>query len=107
MSPLSYSKNTGFSGELRFKSSSDAVAIASSRSGSGGTVVGSGAGAGGAGGRVDVPEGPAGGDGIGRATGGLFLWQPATKSAARIRAGTADLRIMKFLIDSGRWTSWA
>src|SRR5262245_46223060 len=77
---LSYSKNTGFSGELRLRSSSEAEAIASSRTGSGGTTVGSATGSGGAGGRelplVDVV--PGGGGGIGRATGGVFLPHAAT-----------------------------
>src|SRR5206468_9677003 len=48
---LSKSKKTGLSGELRFRSSSDADEIASSRTGSGGTTVGSATGSGGAGGR--------------------------------------------------------
>src|SRR3954454_6202568 len=49
---LSNSKNTGFNGEFRFRSSSDAEEIASFGTGSGGTLVGSTAGFGGAGGRV-------------------------------------------------------
>ena len=51
ISLLSYSKNSGFNGELRLMSSSDADAIASSLTGSGGTMVGSATGSGGAGGR--------------------------------------------------------
>src|SRR5262245_18668160 len=71
---LSSSKKTGFSGELRFKSSSDADAIASLGTGSGGTIVGSRTGVGGAGGRFAVVGSVVvGGGGVGRATGGAFL----------------------------------
>src|SRR5580704_6350021 len=75
ISLLSYSKNTGLSGELRLMSSSEADAMRSSRSGSGGTMVGSATGSGGAGGRppVDGDEGGAApGGGIARATGGFL-----------------------------------
>src|SRR5439155_23880121 len=76
---LSKSKKTGLSGELRFRSSSDADEIASSRTGSGGTTVGSATGSGGAGGREAgvVVLGGAGG-GIGRAIGVCFLAHAAT-----------------------------
>src|SRR5438093_7123665 len=72
---LSNSNITGFSSELRLRSSSDADAIVSSRTGSDGTMVGSLTGSGGDGGR---PVGEDGGGGIGRATGPGFLWQAAT-----------------------------
>src|SRR5579862_6864865 len=72
MSLLSRSKKTGFIGELRFRSSSDADEIGSSWTGSGGTTAGSATGSGGAGGRVaGVVD--AGGGGVGRTTGGGFL----------------------------------
>src|SRR5262245_20845128 len=72
-SSLSYSKNTGLSGEFLLMSSSDADAIASSRTGSGGTIVGTGTGVGGAGGGGVDDEG-GGAVGKGRTTGALFLW---------------------------------
>src|SRR5436190_8292621 len=81
-SALSYSKKTGWSGELRFRSSSDAEAMRSSRAGSGGTTVGSAAGSGGAGGRCAGAV-VAGGGGIGRATGGVFLPHPANITIER------------------------
>src|SRR5262249_3754832 len=65
---LSSSKNTGLSGDVLFRSSSDADEIASSRTGSGGTIVGSLTGSGGAGGRAGVAGADGGGGGIGRAT---------------------------------------
>src|SRR5438552_6013002 len=74
---LSSSKYTGFSGELLFRSSSDADEIASSRTGSGGTTVGSATGSGGAGGRVGAAAVVVAGGGAGRATGGVFLWHAA------------------------------
>src|SRR5207302_2994592 len=55
---------------------SDADAMASSRTGSGGTIVGSATGSGGEGGRAAGFVVGAGGGGVGRATGGTFLWQP-------------------------------
>src|SRR4051812_31588527 len=71
---LSSSKKTGFSGELRFKSSSEADEIASFGTGSGGTTVGSGTGSGGVGGRFGVAVPVVGGGGIaGRTTGGVFF----------------------------------
>src|SRR3954453_21671893 len=70
---LSYSKNAGLSGEVLFRSSSDADEIRSSRTGSGGTMVGSAPGSGGAGGREAVlDEEGGGGGGTGLATGGFF-----------------------------------
>src|SRR5262249_47620152 len=73
---LSSSKNTGFSGELRLRSSSDADEIESSGTGSGGTIVGSRTGSGGVGRGFDAGCVVAGG-GIGRATGGGFFLHPA------------------------------
>src|SRR5438128_10811756 len=89
-SALSNSKNNGLSGELRFRSSSEADAMASSRAGSGGTTVGSATGCGGAGGRVPGAVDVVGGGGCGRAIGGFALWQ-ATKSGgvSRIRTESA------------------
>src|SRR5438067_5652193 len=86
---LSSSKNTGWSGEFRFKSSSDADEIASSRTGSGGTMAGSVTGSGGAGGRPGV-EGAvvAGGGGVGRATGGVFLPHAAAITLANASHST-------------------
>ncbi len=85
---LSSSKKTGFSGELRFRSSSDAEAMPSSRTGSGGTTVGSATGTGGAGGREPAVVVPAGGVGrVGRATGGCLLPQAAARTTVN-RTGT-------------------
>src|SRR5437879_5163670 len=82
-SALSYSKKAGLSGEFRLRSSSEADVIASSRTGSGGTIVGSATGSGGAGGREALSAVvAAGAGGVGRATGGLFLWHAVTPSAA-------------------------
>src|SRR5689334_10750046 len=87
-SALSNSKNTGLRGELRFKSSSDAVAIVSSRVGSGGTTGGSATGSGGAGGRCGAVVG-AGGGGVGRATGGVLWWHAARAIARTTRNKSA------------------
>src|SRR5947199_2763655 len=88
-SALSSSKNNGLSGELRFRSSSEADAMASSRTGSGGTTVGSATGCGGAGGRVPGSVVVVGG-GCGRAIGGFALWQAAYSGAvSRIRTESA------------------
>ena len=66
------------------------AASGSSLSGSGGTGVVSGTGSGGAGGRrAPVASPPAGGGGIGRATGGFFLAHAPTPSASAITAITA------------------
>src|SRR3954471_7678343 len=83
---LSSSKNTGFSGEFLFRSSSDADEIASSRTGSFGTAIGSETGTGGAGGRAGVEGVAGGGGGIGRATGGVFL--PHAAAPAQTTAHT-------------------
>src|SRR5215218_9069989 len=78
---LSNSKNAGFSGEVRFRSSRDDVAMRSSRIGSCGTIVGSATGSGGDGGRFVVsPPEPSGGGGAGRATGGFLPPHEATIS---------------------------
>src|SRR5262245_1696037 len=82
ISSQSSSKITGFNGELRFKSSSDADEIRSSRTGSGGTMVGSLTGSGGAGGRV-LAAVFGGGGGAALTTGGCFLPHPAATIAAR------------------------
>src|SRR5262245_59425742 len=77
-SALSSSKNTGFNGELRLRSSSDAAEILPVGTGTAGTLRGGATGSGGAGGRLGSPPPPAavgGGGGIGRATGGVFLPQ--------------------------------
>src|SRR5204862_3173899 len=94
------------SGELLFRSSSDAAEIASSLTGSGGTMIGSTTGSGGAGGRdgAAVFAGGTGG-GIGRAIGG-FLAPQATaavndRSAINICIGLAALIVDSPLI----WTS--
>src|SRR5687768_5989878 len=71
-SALSSKKNSGFSGESRFRSSSDLPAIESSDTGSGGTGIGSLTGCGGGGGPVGPPV-AVGGGGIGRATAGCFF----------------------------------
>src|SRR5712691_7964672 len=84
---LSSSKNTGLSGELRLRSSSEADAMVSSLTGSGGTTMGSATGSGGAGGRA--AEGAAafavvGGGGAGRATGAFLPPHAAATSATKI-----------------------
>src|SRR5580692_2415284 len=91
ISLLSYSKNTGLSGELRLMSSSVADAMRSSRSGSGGTMVGSATGSGGAGGRAadDGVEGAGAGGGIARATGGFFLPHAETATVNTTRTSSA------------------
>src|SRR5262249_11738528 len=83
ISELSYSKNTGLSGELLFRSSSEADRTLGSRTGSGGTVTGSRTGSGGSGGRVMVDGTPAAapvgaGGGFTFATGGGFRPQATT-----------------------------
>src|SRR5438132_10109171 len=87
-SALSSSKNNGLSGELRFRSSSEADAMASSRAGSGGTTVGSATGCGGAGGRVPGAVVVVGG-GCGRAMGGFALWQASSVAVRTIRTKSA------------------
>src|SRR5688572_22081121 len=66
-------KNNGFSGESRFRSSSERPAIESSATGSGGTTTGSLTGCGGGGGLLSVVVVKSGGGGIGRATGAAFF----------------------------------
>src|SRR6185436_20824198 len=91
MSLMSYSKNTGLSGEFLLRSSSVADEIVSARTGSGGTMVGSRTGSGGAGG-LD-PEASAtsgGGGGIGRATGGFFPPQAAASIANTATQNTIE-----------------
>src|SRR5215467_14595470 len=74
ISLLSSSKNTGFRGEFRFRSSSEADEIASLVTGSGGTGIGSSAGRGGVGVFEPPPDPVApGGGGICLVTGGTFL----------------------------------
>src|SRR5262249_49422436 len=100
---LSSSKNTGFSGELRFKSSRDAEEIASVGTGSAGTRIGSSTGCGGAGG---LPPGSpvfvVGGGGVGRATGGFFFPHAAvvsthaTATAISVRFIVAVLSVLTF-----------
>src|SRR3954469_21471011 len=90
---LSNSKNAGFIGELRFRSSRDAEVIRSSRIGSGGTTVGSATGSGGAGGRPDASLATGGGGGgEGRATGGFLPPHAASISEHAINAATAPLK---------------
>src|SRR5262249_53590633 len=91
ISLLSYSKNTGFSGELRFRSSSELDAMASSRSGSGGTSVGSRTGSGGPGTREAEAGGAEDGGGGGGilATGGFLAPQAAAVISTMTRAPRA------------------
>src|SRR3954467_7939747 len=102
---LSSSKYTGFSGEFLFKSSSDADEIASSRTGSGGTATGSRTGSGGDGGRAGaVPGALAGGGGMGRARGGIFLWHAARVISATSASAVAVSRA-GFIGTPVIWTS--
>src|SRR5437867_9372243 len=98
ISELSYSKNTGFSGELRFKSSSDAEAMRSSFTGSGGTSVGSATGSGGAGGRA-AATGGAGlfGGGAGRAMGGFLPPHAAASDTSTITTKRALLLALRII----------
>src|SRR5262245_50775840 len=75
---LSRSKKTGLSGELRFRSSSEADETDSSRTGSGGTIAASRTASGGAVGRAPVSFPADGGGGaVGLAIGGFFLQSAA------------------------------
>src|SRR5216684_319368 len=100
ISELSNSKNAGFSGELRFRSSSDVDEMASSRTGSGGTTMGSETGTGGAGGRGDtaasVPESVGGG--AGRAIGGFLPPHAATATVNASTPTQAHLTISRRII---------
>src|SRR5437899_1435664 len=80
-SALSRAKNTGLSGELRLRSSSDADEMESLGTGSGGTTVGSATGSGGAGGRAAAVDAAAGGGGgAGLVRGGVFFPHAAAVS---------------------------
>src|SRR5579872_4775946 len=96
---LSYSKNAGFRGELRLRSSSDAEVIRSSRTGSGGTMVGSATGSGGAGGLAPGAPEPAagGGGGAGRATGGFLARQAPITTVHSTSATTAPFVLTRLI----------
>src|SRR5688572_2098005 len=80
-SELSKAKKTGWNGEFLLIWSMSRLASVSSTTGSGGTGVGSATGSGGEGGRV-VPDAPATGGGVGRATGGCFFAHAAGSASA-------------------------
>ena len=109
ISLLSSSKKTGFSGELRLRSSSDADAIASSRTGSGGTdrrlARPARAAPAARGGGVAAALAGGGGGGVGRATGGCFLphardGDDRQQRPAASSAGSVDRIMRAHLIQS-------
>src|SRR5262245_10453003 len=87
---LSRSKKTGLSGELRFKSSSDADETASSRTGSGGTIAASRTASGGAVGLAGAVLADGGGGTVGLAIGGFFL-QSAAVTTTVISSATTQM----------------
>src|SRR5262245_36057261 len=95
ISLLSYSKNSGFSGEVRLMSSSYPDSMLSSLTGSGGTIVGSATGSGGDGGRDADPVVPGGG--AGRGTGAFFpphaMAATANATNVQVAAPRAAVRI--------------
>src|SRR5688572_11878183 len=99
MSAMSRAKNTGWNGEFWLILSISLTFSGSSAIGSGGTLRFSAIGSGGIGGRLALLAGSAGGGGIGRATGGVFLPHAPTVTARTIRIHKADVRLKCILLN--------